>query len=463
MGNVLTERMRAFGGMLGRMFGGARDLYAVFGYHSAISYAQMLDKFVRQDIAARIVEAEPRATWSNPPEVTANTAFDKAWKDLVDDFDVYEKFNRADKLCGVGRYSVILVGYRDGLKPDQPVRNGKNEVIYLQPYSEVNAEIIEWEDDPQSPQFGMPRMYQIRPGDLENSSMASRTFGRKSGINGLMFHPFNVHRSRVLHIAENIMEDNVYGYPRMQRVFNLLDDLLKTVGGSAETFWLTSNRGLQVDVDKEMDLKTEDAEELSDEIDEYMHNLRRVIRTKGVKINNLGSDVADPRGTFGVIMSLISGATGIPQRILLGSEAGQLASEQDRANWATRIEERRNLFANPIILKRFIKMQIENGALPKAEDLKFLWPDAFRQNPLERAQTSAQKARSLANVSKALSDTNPVVSVDEGRSIIGVTGPAPAGATNSDAQDGSLESDAEVDVVEEVTEETTSTEEEETS
>lgn len=421
----VLARMKAWKSSFGNMFGGTRDLYSVFGYRKVIQFSDMLDKYQRQDIAGRVVEAEPRATWSDPPllavdnGVVGEGVFNDIWKDLISNNNLYEVFNRLDKLVGMGRYAVLLVGVDDGLALKEPVSGSSTrEILYLQPYSELSAEIIEYEDDHTSPRFGKPKMYRINPHELvhKTSSLATRTFKQRG---------FEVHHSRILHVSENGLEDEIFGNPRLERVYNLLDDILKTVGGAAETYWLTANRGLQVDVDKDLDFKPEDAQDLSDEIDEYQENLRRVIRTKGVKIHNLGSDVADPRGTFGVITALLAGATGIPQRILLGSEAGQLASEQDRANWANRITERRKLFAEPTILLPFIRMLVEMRVLPLPTSLEFHWPDAFKQNPLERSQTSAQKARALSNVSKALSSDVPVVSLDEGRAIIGVTGPAP--------------------------------------
>lgn len=435
MSSALLQRIRALGGLLGTMFGGNRDLYTVFGYEKTLSYQHMFLKYARQDIATRIVEAEPRAVWSAPPLLTSSAAFQKAWETLITDHALFDKFYRVDKLCGLGRYAVLLVGYDDTADYSKPVKKGRNnKILYLQPYSEPNAIIKEWEDDVTSPHYGMPRTYELKVSSDDTTliSRGSATTARPVKV----LTNLVVHRSRVLHMVENTLEDPVYGFPRLQRVYNLLDDLLKTTGGSAETFWLTSNRGMQFDIDKDMELQQGDADALSDEIDEYMHNLRRTIRTKGVKINNLGSDVADPRGTFNVLIALLSGATGIPQRILLGAEAGQLASEQDRANWAVRIAERRMLFAEPTVLRPFIKMQQENNALPSTTKLSFMWPDAFIQNPLERAQTSAQTARSLANVSKALSSEVPVITPEEGRGILGISGPAPKAKQQQQDGDG---------------------------
>ena len=53
-----------------------------------------------------------------------------------------------------------------------------------------------------------------------------------------------VHASRVIHVAEDILDDEVYGIPRLEPLYNYLDDLLKVVGGSAEMFWLDAKRRL---------------------------------------------------------------------------------------------------------------------------------------------------------------------------------------------------------------------------
>ena len=176
--------------------------------------------------------------------------------------------------------------------------------------------------------------------------------------------------------------------------------------------------GLHMDVDPEMDLDEEDEANLSAELDEYQHQQRRFIRTRGVEVKNIGSKTSDPRGAFDVLVTLISGTTGIPKRILLGSEAGQLASSQDKANWAERIEEYRELHAEPKILWPFVMWVINNRLLPPPagsdiRTLRALWPDAYRQSPLERAQTGAQVARSLANLSKGLQPIILEEAVDE--------------------------------------------------
>jgi hypothetical protein len=238
-----------------------------------------------------------------------------------------------------------------------------------------------------------------------------------------------VHHSRIIHFAENSLENDIIGTSALLCVFNLLDDLLKVVGGSAETFFITSNRGMQVDVDKEMELTGDDADALEKEVEEYTHQLRRIIRTRGVKINNLGTDIADPRGAFSTIMQLISGATGIPQRVLLGSEAGHLASDQDRANWADRIRERRNTWAEPRLLRQLIKTLVSSGVLPEPQETPSLngvskptivWPEAYQMSPLEKSNERQRLAQTVNQLSQQKRNGWILTTQEEARKIIGL-------------------------------------------
>jgi len=404
----------------GLQFSDNRDLYAVFGYTKRVQYRDVLAKYARQDIAGRIVDAPADALWTNPPTVTSTAAgFDDAWEVLVRDLHVWSVLGRVDRLAGMHEYGLLFVGLSDGSDVQMPATASRrdNEVLFLQPISRVRGQIEAFNKNPKDARFNLPELYSISQEDPTNkaNSVISESDSAMQQANAT-----KVHWSRMLHVVEHPLEDTLFGYPRLLKVYNILDDLLKVGGGTAETYWLIANRGLHVDIDKEMDLDADDAAELGDEIDEYMHQLRRVIRTRGTKITPLGSESPKPRETFEMLLALISGATGIPQRILLGAEAGQLASEQDRANWAERVEERRINFAEPIVLRPFINLLQGARVLPEGE-VEIEWPDSFNMSPLEESQTMAATARAAQNLSRSMDPTTgkPLLNVAESRGILG--------------------------------------------
>ena len=417
---IFDGSMTAVRGVLsalsGLTFGGARDLYKVFGWNRNPAHKDYLAKYIRQDITQRIINSPVDGTWTDHPMLDGGQGFNDAWADFVQAHDVFHYLAKVDTFAGLGAFAILVVGLDDGKKLSQPV-NGtrKNQVTFMQPYLEGSVEIIEFDVDQTSKRFGKPIMYRVTPG--ESIITRNAVDARLKGIS-----KFEVHWSRVLHVADNTLENTVFGHSRLESIFNVLDDVMKVTGGSAETYWLAANRGIHINLEKDMELDPQDAEDLSDEIEDYQHQLTRVVRTRGAKVENLGSDVADPKNTFAVQMALLSSNTSIPQRVLMGAEAGQLASQQDRANWANYLASRVSRFAEPIMLKPFIAMMISIGVVPAPVKLKIQWPEPFKMNPLERAQTSAQQARSITNVVRAFEGAQKVgmefASIEEGRQMV---------------------------------------------
>lgn len=389
--------------MTGMQFNGRRDLYELYGYQRWLQPNNYIGKYLRQDIAKRVVDAPVQAMWADPPLLSGDPAFMASWDNFCEEIPVWNSIIRLDKLAGLGTFAVMVLGVDDGQALDQPLtlKDGR-KFIYMQPYAEVACTINHFETNTNSPRFGKPLMYHINPGKFE---VAQRIAGAGATMTrpAVSTRPFDVHYTRVLHVAENLLEDGVYGRSRMECVYNLLDDILKVAGGSAELFWIMANRGIHVDVDKDMELNPKDEENLTAEVQEYMDDMRRFIRTRGAKVTSLGSNVADPTGPFNVLLSLISAATGIPKLVLSGTTSGTLASAQDRANWAERVAERVTEYGEPIVLKPLIKAGIQCGVFPKPTTLNISWAEAFKLSPLERAQTSAQMARSAANLTKVIS------------------------------------------------------------
>jgi hypothetical protein len=389
---------------LGQQFGGKRKLYDVFGYPKTLTIDHLLSKYQRQDITSRVVDMPPERTWSTPPTMKELRGGKEKWEEFVRRTQLWDRIIQADKLCAFGPFSVLWIGLPGA--QDSPARNVSriDDILYLQAYGAGNVEVKEYEDDTSKARYGQPTIYEIKVGPE-----ASRRTKR-------------VHFSRVVHIVDRPLQGMMFGEPRLAQIYNVLDDILKISGGSAETYWLTANRGMQVDVDKDMELQAGDVAALEDEIEEFQHQLRRVMRTRGVKITPLGSEVADPRGVFETLVALLASATSIPQRILTGAEAGQLASEQDRANWAEYVKQRRETFAEPYVLRPIMQRLGSLGYLPADawEKAIFEWPEAFHMSPLELANARASDARAVVNFSRRTQFGNPVVTDKEAREMLGL-------------------------------------------
>ena len=112
----------------------------------------------------------------------------------------------------------------------------------------------------------------------------------------------------------------------------------------------------------------------------------------------LGGQITDPTGLITINLSLAAATIGIPQRILLGSERGELASSQDSVNWLESIEERRQNHVTPSILMPVANRLIEYGVIPapKSGLFGFRWPKLVKDDRVQSAQTASVIATALS-------------------------------------------------------------------
>jgi hypothetical protein len=372
-------------GQLGKSFDGNRSYYTVLGYPKTIELSQYRAKYDRQGLAGRIVDFPAEETWRDEPELldggdkdgSTKTPFVTEFQSLAKRLRLYHYCQRVDKLTGIGQFGVLLLGVTGGAELTQPVERLRSvdDLIYLRPYSQESVEIESIVTDPRDSRYGLPLIYKITP----------------SMDDTVQLQPFRVHWSRVIHVAENLLDNEVYGRPRLMRVYNDLDDIMKVVGGSAEATWKLMRKGFVLNIDSDATMGPEDEAALQDQVDELDHGLRRFLQTRGMNVQDLGSEVVDPSGIVGLIIDMIAATTGIPQRILLGSERGELASSQDAANWAGRIADRRTNWAEPTILKAIIDRLVQWGALsaPSSSEYTFRWKPLFELSEAEKADLAS--------------------------------------------------------------------------
>jgi hypothetical protein len=161
-------------------------------------------------------------------------------------------------------------------------------------------------------------------------------------------------------------------------------------------FWRGARPGYAGEVDKEHFMNDVMKADLVNQLDEYENDLRRFLINEGVKLSTLESQVSDPVNHVLVQFQAISADTGIPIRVLLGSERGELASSEDKVAWLELIQNRQTEFVEDRILNPFIEKCIEYGVLPDtSENYSFIWPDLFAPSIKERADIGAIRAKAL--------------------------------------------------------------------
>jgi hypothetical protein len=368
----------------GRTFAGERNLETALGYKSDLTPDDYWKRYERGEVAASVVEAYPQGTWRGEGEVfddpdneESETEFEKIWAELAFRLQIWPTFRRGDTLAGLGQYAAILIGGPGpALNTPLPKPLKPEQIQFLQPYSQRELDIEELETSTNSPRFGEVTTYKLK------------RLTPKVGTKTLVIPERVVHWTRMVHIpADGLLENNIFGQPRLQRVWNRLDDLDKCVGGGSEASWLRAHPGYQLDLDKELQLDEEAQDDLDDEIEEFKHGISRFMQTRGVRMEVLNAEVANFDKNVDSILGLIAAGSKIPQRILSGSERGQLASQQDRVNWTERVKDRRNEFAAPYLVHQLVRRLVDHGVLPTPKDNRFTiwWPDVFDLSDDERA------------------------------------------------------------------------------
>ncbi len=397
LANTVEVFQRNLAQFMGVTHKGARRVWEQFSYPLTVTSDMYLERYNRQDIANRIIDTYPEACWKGDIQVTdqteteKDTEFEQAYEKLSRDLKLINLLTRTDKLAGLGEYSVLFIGLNDGLDSKEPIVEGQtfesSDILFLKPFSQGHAEISKFNNDQASPRFGFPELYNLQVGESSTS---------RSSVNTAQTTKL-VHWTRVIHVAEGALETDIIGLPRLLPIFNRLIDLEKVVGSSAELFWLNGRGGLNFNAP--LDAQLENKAELQQDIENYIHELTRILRTRGMEVKPLQFSIPDPKSNVDVLLKLISAATGIPLRILTGSERGELASSQDKNNFEGRVQERQNDFCGPNMLRLTVDWFITRGILPEPKNGEYdiIFPAVGGLSEIEKADRAQKLSTSLAN------------------------------------------------------------------
>ena len=367
----------------GLQYGGSRDLYGTLGYPNFINYKDCWNRYCRQDIAYAVISRQVDHTWKDGVGVydktdNESTEFDDVWSAIYesDNLKLIQKFKMVDTFAMLGQYSVLLLGLDDVVTDKEWEKEPQKGVrlLYLQSFNQEKAKISVLDSNPKSQRYGMPLIYEIE--------MAGT--------------PIRVHCKRVIHVIHSDINDGVRGLYYLEKIYNRLMDLDKIVGGDAEMFWRGARPGYVGKVDKDYSVPKGFEDNLKEQIDEFEHNLRRILVNEGLDLEALAQQIADPVSHVDSQIDLIASATGIPKRILMGSERGELASSQDETQFNSFISQRRLTFAETCIVRPFVERLIELNVLPDV-DYEVEWKDLFARTIDQVVDVGKKRADALAS------------------------------------------------------------------
>lgn len=409
-----TQALLSRADLMSRFLDPRRDIDAECGYPQNITPSQYRFMYDRGGIAKRVVGVWPEESWAQTPlvyetEDTTETAFEKAWNALVKKHNVFHQLSKVDELSGIGRFGILLIGVGDGKAslseaidgvPDDGELNTENRkgnaagdpkrLLYLRAFPEDVVTVDQREANKNSPRFGKPLTYTVRFTDYEGAIGGG---GISSGA--LTQATETVHWTRVIHVADNCLSSEVYGTPRMQPVFNNLQDIRKILSGSGEMFWKGAFPGYSFESHPDSDVEI-DADSLRETIANYANGLQRYMTLVGMTARSLAPQVADPSAHLQAHLDQIAITLAIPKRVFFGSEEARLASSQDMRTWNRRVGKRQVDYVEPRILRPFVDRLIQIGVLPTPSEYFVSWPDLNTTTDTEKADVAVKRTQALA-------------------------------------------------------------------
>ena len=414
--------------VLGESYSGDRNIYKALGYVINPKFEHFKARYKRNDTAKALVDKPAKDCWGEEPQIRDNAreAGEEAQTTFEEQVETFlegeytrkspvDRLMSADRMSRLGEYSVILLGLSDaGVESGDPgdLRNeveedsldtdDPDEVLqYLHVYDQSDAPSnqITYVQDPTDSRFGLPEQYRI-------------DFGHSA---------HTVHHSRIVHIVEDAVTDDLHSDPVLLRSINRIDDLEKILGGSAEAFWRAAYQGLIVKPPENLPSGTsaqDVGENLEKQIKNYRHNLNREIFSSG-DIDTLDTTVSNPEPHLDGQYSEIAAGHDIPQSMLRGNETGERATQEDRQMYHEYLAKRRRQHCESAMLRPLIDRLIEYGVFepPEGEGYEVEWPALDELGQIEEADLQHTEADTL----KILSGGMPrdIASVGELRKVKG--------------------------------------------
>lgn len=372
-----------------------------FGYPENLEFNDFYRMYKRTAAARGFVDRLNDICWADYPtfidgdireQSTELTPWEKEITDLFND-KLWTSFVEADKRGIVGRYSAIVIQFRDNKKWSEPVDratlnrlNTKDAIIKLIPAWESQLKATEWNQDESSHDYGSVTMYQFNEKSIDsNNSKPARQI--------------NIHPDRVIILNETSVAGSVDdGESQLEAGYNDLLDMIKYSGGGAEGFLKNASRQVHVNYDVntsfdelERELKKRGHDNLADALNKQILDLNSgtdsALITSGATANILSVAPADPSQGWTVSANNFAASVRLPFTVIFGQQTGRLASDEDKTDAAKRGMARRNGFLTSLI-KSFIFKLIELKAINPLQNgtLTVKWSDLLSPSQKERME-----------------------------------------------------------------------------
>lgn len=388
--SIARLRHRAAFGSAGTSIAGGADnkrpqAWCEYGFPESVSYSDLYNLFRRNGIAYGVVTKLVGNCWKSQPGVIQGdkadndktvTAWEKKLLPVIKQTRMWKAFATADLRRLVGRYSAILLQFKDNKTWDQPVGRG-SAIQAMLPEWGGSLKVAEWFTDPKELNYGQPKVWQLTEGAMEGRP------GRQ----------LKIHPDRIFILGDYATD--AIGF--LEPAYNNFISMEKVEGGSGESFLKNAARQIAMNFDANINMqaiamsngvKVEDLKAMYSKGARELNSISdSMLITQGANVSTLVANVPDPTPTYSINLQSISASVDIPSKVVVGMQTGERASSEDQIYFNARCQSRRVNDLGPEI-EAFIGKLMDLEVIPTQAEFVAVWDDlneATRGEKLDNA------------------------------------------------------------------------------
>ena len=407
-------------------FGGVLDAkrptaWIQYGYPETVSFAQLYAAYERGGAGHGAVHRLLDGCWREAPRIKQpdadeETPWETTLAKMLRKVKVWKKFKDFDRRNLVGRYAGLIYRVNDGRNLSEEIGPAKT-LVDIVPLYEDQLKVTAWDADPQSPNYGKPKMWQYR----------ARRPGATGDTQGQPDEWADVHPSRVQILAEGAVGDFFDGVPLLRAGFNHLIDLEKVGGGSAESFLKNSARTIVMKFDansspQALAANPGEAVPAAADVKSAIEAKTRALNSnidsslvlQGGDATTLQTQQSDPTKPFEVAANLFAASVRIPFTILFGQQTGRMASDEDKADMHARCKGRQEHELTPAI-EEFIERMQAIGIV-EAGEFEVEWEPLDAPGEMDRVDLLLKMTQAMQTAAGA--GLGPIFDENELRGVV---------------------------------------------
>lgn len=379
--------------------GGALDdkrpgAWSNYGYKLNLDFDDFYQLWRRNAIANALVARTVEKCWQDYPELIQGELSDKdkkstrwetAAKAFAKKYDLWDALVEADTYRIVGGCSALIIQVADDKQWNESLTTSVRDKRFHKfiPAWKGQLTPASYNDDQTDVNYGEVTMWNF-------NELAVGETGLHGRARALEIHP-----DRLI-----MLGDYDSGLSRYEASFNSFVNLEKIEGGSGESFLKNASRQLAINFTKDVDLSAiaaaharpvKDIQKIFDQITTNMNlGLDQSILTQGAEVKPLVATVPDPKEHYAISLQSACAPFMCPSKIVVGNQAGQLASGEDKKEWAETCMSRRSKDLTKIITT--VVRHLQKFGFILAAEFSVKWSNLAEATEAEKIERALKMA-----------------------------------------------------------------------